>query len=70
MATQWLTLAASVRIHGNGDYRGDADDPPALADLQVGGVEPEIWPVAGGGRGQELADTVVDILAGLGDGAL
>jgi len=26
---------------GDGDYRGDADDPPALAYLEVGGVQPQ-----------------------------
>jgi len=68
MAHQWLTLAAPVGIHGHGDYCGDGDDAPALAHLQVGGVEPHIRPVAGERAVQELAHAVVDVLAQLGDG--
>ena len=47
-----------------------ADDPPALADLEVGRVEPDIGPVAGQRPVQELADPLVDVLAQLRDRAL
>lgn len=37
-------LALAVLVDRDGDYRGTADDPAAVADLQVGGVKPEIRP--------------------------
>ena len=63
-------LAPSIGVHGHSYYGSNADDPPALADLQVGRVEPEIGPVAGERAVQELADAVVDVLAELRHGAL
>ena len=68
--TQADDLAATVGVHGHGDYGRDGDDAPALPNLQVGGVEPEIGPVADERPVQELADAVVDVLAQLRDGAL
>ena len=63
-------LPAALGIGGNGDYGRDRYDPPALALLEVGGVEPDVGPVAGQGSVQELANPFVDILAQLRDGAL
>ena len=63
-------LAPPVGVGGDGDYRRDADDPPALTDLEIGGVEPDIGPVAGQGPVEELADPLVDVLAELRDRAL
>ena len=33
-------LALALDVDRHGDYRGDAGDPPALALLEVGGVQP------------------------------
>ena len=70
MATQRLTFAAAVDGHGHGDYRGDADDPAALADLEIGRVQPDVRPLTVQRAVQELADPLVDVFAQLGDGAL
>ena len=35
-------LAPALGINGDGDYRRDRDDPAGGADLQVGGIEPQI----------------------------
>jgi hypothetical protein len=70
MAHQWLTLAAAVAVDRHGDYRGDGDDAPALAHLQVGGVEPEIGPVADQRSIEEVPHTLVDVLAEFRDRAL
>src|SRR5690606_9428772 len=40
-------LAPALGVDGHGDYCGNADDPPALAHLEIGGIEPEVRPVAG-----------------------
>jgi hypothetical protein len=39
-------LAPAVPVGGDGDYGRHADDAATLADLEVGGVEPEIGPLA------------------------
>ena len=39
-------LAPAVAVDADRDGDGDRDDAPGLADLHVGGVEPEIGPVA------------------------
>ena len=70
MAHQWLTLAPPVGVDRHGDYRCHADDAPALAHLEVRGVEPHIGPLAGERPVEELADPLVDILAQLRDRAL
>ena len=63
-------LAPPIGVDRHGDYRRDRDDAAALAHLQVGGVEPEIGPLAGQGTLQEGQDPLVDVLAELGDLAL
>src|SRR5690349_3298782 len=40
---------------------GHRDDAPSLADLHVGGVEPEAGPVALDGAGEEVAHAIVDL---------
>jgi hypothetical protein len=67
-------LALALGVDGYGDYRGDADDPPALAHLEVGSVEPEVGPIAGERALEEGMDALIDVLAqlghrGLGDAA-
>ena len=39
-------LAPAIGIDAVGDDHGDRDDASGLADLHIGGIEPEIWPVA------------------------
>ena len=39
-------LALAIGVGGDGDYRRDRDDAATLALLEVGGVEPEIGPLA------------------------
>ena len=39
-------LAAPVRVDADGDDNGDGDDVIVAADLHVGGVEPDIGPIA------------------------
>ncbi len=39
-------LAATVAVDTNGDDHGNGDDAAAAADLQVGGIDPQIRPVA------------------------
>src|SRR5215472_5994821 len=60
-----LTPAVSIGRHR--DYGGDRDNATALALLQVGGVEPQIRPLAGERPVEEGMDTLVDLLAQLGD---
>ena len=59
-------FTASLRVGSNSDYGRHADDPSALALLEIGGVEPDIGPVPGQRAVQELADPFIDILAQLG----
>jgi hypothetical protein len=54
-------------IGRHGDYGGDRDYAAALALLQVGGVEPQIWPLAGERPVEEGMHALVDLLAQLGN---
>jgi site-specific DNA recombinase len=63
-------LAPAVGVDRHGDYRGDRDDPAATADLEIGGVEPEIGPRAGQRTFEEVPYPLVDLLAQLRDRAL
>lgn len=58
-------LALALGRHRDGDYGGDADDPAAFADLEAGGIEPEVRPVADKRPLQERAHPLVDVLAQL-----
>ena len=64
-------LAPAV-IGGNrhNDYCRDRHDTAAVTDLEVGGVEPQIRPLALDRPLQEGVDPLVNILAQLGDLAL
>ncbi len=59
-------LALALGVDGHSDYRGDTDDPPALAHLEIGSIEPEVGPVAGERPLEEGVDPLVDVLAQLG----
>ena len=39
-------FAATIGVHGHGDYDGDRDDAPGLPHLDVSSIDPEIGPVA------------------------
>jgi hypothetical protein len=60
-------LAPAVGADRDSDYRRHRDDAAALALLEVGGVEPEIGPLALQRPIEEGVDTLVDVLAQLGD---
>ena len=60
-------LTPAVGVDRDGDYRRHRDDPPALALLEIGGVQPEIGPFAFQGPLQEGLHPLVDVLAELGD---
>ena len=49
-------LPATVGVDADGQRHGDRDDPPALAHLPVGGVQPDIRPVVLQRAGQEGLD--------------
>ena len=61
---------APLGVGGHGDYGRDWHDAPALAHLQIGGIQPDIGPFAGQRTVQELADPLVDVLAQLRHRAL
>ena len=63
-------LAPAIGRHRHGDYCRDRDDAPAVAHLEVSGVEPQIPPFALNWSLQEGVDPLVDVLAQLGDLAL
>src|SRR4051794_25139876 len=63
-------LAAAVGVDADGDYDGDAGDPPALAGLEVGGVDPEVGPAPLDRPREEGLDALVDVLAQARDLAL
>ena len=60
-------LALAVRVDRHGDYGGNAGDAPALALLEVGGIQPQVGPVANQRAIQEGVHPVVDVLAQLAD---
>src|SRR5688500_6120787 len=56
-------LAATVLVDDGGDSGRDRHDAPLLADLDVGGVQPEIAPVAVQRPFEERQLTGVNLLA-------
>src|SRR5205814_299832 len=60
-------LASAIGVDRHSDYRSDRDDAAALALLQVGGVEPQIRPLAGERPVEEGMNTLIDFLAQLGN---
>src|SRR5262249_9566469 len=63
-------LAPAVGADRDSDYRGDRDYATAVANLQVGGVEPQIRPFALDWSVEEGAHPLIDVFAQLGDLAL
>lgn len=72
-------LALAVLVHRDGDCHGTADGEgmpatgsrawpnPALADLEVGGIEPEVGPGSLQGPGEERVHALVDLDAEAAD---
>ena len=56
-------LAPAVAVDADGDDDGDRDDAAVAAHLQVGGVDPEIGPVAFDRPVEEGLHLAVDLLA-------
>ena len=63
-------LALALGVDRNSDYCRNADDASALADLEVGGVEPEVGPLACERALEEGVHPLVDVLAQLRDAGL
>src|SRR4051794_18507743 len=63
-------LAPALGIDRHGDYCRHGHDPPALTLLQVGGVQPEVGPLATERAIQEGVHALVDVLAELANLAL
>src|SRR5829696_10425281 len=63
-------LALALGVGGDRDYGGDRDHPSALALAQIGGVQPQIGPLALKGPVKEGVHPLVDLLAQLRDLAL
>ncbi len=63
-------LAPAVRVDAQSDNDGDRDDAAAAAHLQVGGVDPQIWPVVLDGSFKKRFDLAVDLFAQPADLAL
>lgn len=60
---QAQNLAPPVRVDADGDDDGDRDDRSAAPDLEVGGVDPEIGPVAFEWAVEERLHLAVGLLA-------
>jgi hypothetical protein len=60
-------LAPALGVHGRRDYCRHGDDAAALAHPEVGGVEPQVGPLAVEGALEEGVLALVDLLAQLGD---
>ena len=63
-------LAFAFGVHGHGDYHRHRPDLPALTLLEVGGIQPEIGPVADEQAFEKGIHPVVDVLAQLAHRAL
>ena len=63
-------LAAALVVDGHSHGHRDRDDASGLAHLHVGGVEPQIGPVALQRSIEEAVDLIVDLAAQPGDLAL
>ena len=63
-------LAPAIGVHAHSDDDGGGDDAVVAPDLDVGGVEPDLGPVALYGPGEEGANTLIDLAAQARDLAL
>src|SRR5436190_21164015 len=60
-------LTPAIGVGGNRDYCRDRNDAAALALLQVGGIEPQIWPLAAERPVEKSMHALVNVFAQLGD---
>jgi hypothetical protein len=67
--TQADDLAPALGRDRHGDYCGDRDDAAAVADLEVGRVEPEIRPLAVDRAVAESVDPFINVPAFAGAGS-
>jgi hypothetical protein len=63
-------FAPSFGRDRHGDYRRDRDNAAAIADLEVGGIEPQIRPLAVDRAVEEGSHPFIDVFAQLGNLAL
>src|SRR5271166_1615645 len=56
-------LSPAIAVHTNSHNHRHGDDAPVLAHFHIGGVDPEIGPVAFDGPVQEGFDTYFDLFA-------
>ena len=63
---QTQNLALAFGINGRSDYGSDRNDAAVLAHFQIGGVEPQIGPIALDPPIEEGVHPLVDVLAKLG----
>ena len=63
-------LAPAIVRDRHSDYRGHRNDATAVADFEIGGVQPQIGPLALQRAIEEGIDPLVDVLAELGNLAL
>src|ERR1700734_3721300 len=56
-------LAPAVGVDADGDDDGGGDDAVVAPDLDVGGVQPDVRPIALKGPGEEGVHTLVDLTA-------
>ena len=56
-------LAPAIQVDRDGHYGRDGDDAPGTANLDVGGIEPQVGPLAFKGAVQECIDPFVDLAA-------
>jgi hypothetical protein len=54
-------LTSAVGVDARRDDDRDRDDAPPATNLQVGGIDPQVWPFALDGAVQEGFDLVVDL---------
>ena len=63
-------FAPAVAVHAHSDGHRDGHGATSLADLHIGGVEPEIWPITFDGAVEEILHPLVDLSAKPADLAL
>src|SRR5579883_3260918 len=56
-------LTPAIAIGADRDDHGDRDDAAVLPDLHIGGVDPQIWPIALDRPVEEGLHPLVDLLA-------
>ena len=54
-------LAAAIAVDADGNDHRDRDDPAVLADLHIGGVDPQVGPVPLDRPVEEGVDSLVDV---------